>query len=61
MIHIDGSRGEGGGQVLRTALALSVVTGRGFEISRIRAGRRRPGLGRQHLAAVRAAARVGSA
>ena len=61
MIHIDGSQGEGGGQVLRTSLALSLVTGQAFEITRIRAGRKRPGLGRQHLTAAQAAARVGAA
>lgn len=61
MMHIDGSQGEGGGQVLRTSLALSLVTGRAFEITRIRAGRKRPGLGRQHLTAAQAAARVGAA
>ncbi len=55
-ITIDGSRGEGGGQVLRSALALSAVTGRPFRITRIRAGRRKSGLLRQHLTAVRAAA-----
>jgi RNA 3'-terminal phosphate cyclase (ATP) len=60
MLQIDGAQGEGGGQVLRTALALSLVTGQAFEIRRIRAGRKRPGLMRQHLAAVRAAAAVGS-
>ncbi|MFO7496188.1 MAG: RNA 3'-terminal phosphate cyclase, partial [Desulfobacterales bacterium] len=60
MVQIDGAQGEGGGQVLRTALALSLVTGQAFEIRRIRAGRERPGLMRQHLAAVRAAAAVGS-
>jgi RNA 3'-terminal phosphate cyclase (ATP) len=56
LIVIDGAQGEGGGQVLRTALTLSAVTGRGFEIRRIRAGRVRPGLRPQHVAAVRAAA-----
>jgi RNA 3'-terminal phosphate cyclase (ATP) len=66
LIPVDGSRGEGGGQILRAALALSTVTGQGFEIARIRAGRARPGLRPQHLAAVRAAtlvcgARVGGA
>jgi RNA 3'-terminal phosphate cyclase (ATP) len=61
MLQIDGAQGEGGGQVLRSALALSLVTGRAFEIRRIRAGRGRPGLMRQHLAAVRAAAAVSSA
>lgn len=55
-IIIDGSRGEGGGQVLRTALALSAVTGRPFAIERIRARRERPGLQRQHLTAVEAVA-----
>jgi len=61
MLQIDGAQGEGGGQVLRSALALSLVTGQAFEIRRIRAGRQRPGLMRQHLAAVHAAAAVGSA
>jgi RNA 3'-terminal phosphate cyclase (ATP) len=60
-ITIDGSQGEGGGQVLRTSLALSLLTGRPFAISKIRAGRRKPGLLRQHHAAVAAAARVGRA
>ena len=60
-IEIDGSAGEGGGQVLRTALALSLVTGRPFRIDRIRAGRAKPGLLRQHLTAVQAASEVGRA
>ena len=60
-ISIDGSEGEGGGQLLRTALSLSLVTGMPFRIERIRAGRRKPGLLRQHLTAVHAAARVGRA
>ena len=55
-VHIDGSQGEGGGQILRTSLSLSVLTGRPVEFTRIRAGRSRPGLQPQHLAAVRAAA-----
>ncbi|MEM9189250.1 MAG: RNA 3'-terminal phosphate cyclase [Myxococcota bacterium] len=54
-IAIDGSLGEGGGQVLRTALSLSAITGRSFRIERIRAGRAKPGLLRQHLTAVHAA------
>src|SRR5579859_5596014 len=58
MIHIDGSFGEGGGQILRTALGLSMVTGRAFRIEKIRAGREKPGLLRQHLTAVNAAASV---
>ena len=61
MVVIDGSMGEGGGQVLRTALGLSLVTGRAVRVEKIRAGRRRPGLMRQHLTAVRAAAAVGAA
>src|SRR5690242_7527890 len=61
MIIIDGSFGEGGGQILRTSLTLSLVTGKPLRIERIRAGRKSPGLLRQHLAAVNAAARVGYA
>jgi RNA 3'-terminal phosphate cyclase (ATP) len=57
-ITLDGSRGEGGGQILRTALALSAATGRAFLIEKIRAGRKKPGLAAQHLASVRAAAAV---
>ncbi|HEX9983397.1 MAG TPA: RNA 3'-terminal phosphate cyclase, partial [Thermoanaerobaculia bacterium] len=61
MIVIDGSQGEGGGQILRSSLALSLVTGKPFRIERIRARRQKPGLLRQHLTAVMAAARVGAA
>ncbi|MBZ0152019.1 MAG: RNA 3'-terminal phosphate cyclase, partial [Planctomycetes bacterium] len=50
MIHIDGAFGEGGGQVLRTALGLSVATGQPFSIAGIRRHRQKPGLQRQHLA-----------
>lgn len=60
-ITIDGSAGEGGGQVLRSSLTLSLVTGRPFRIQNIRAARKRPGLLRQHLTAVRAAADIGKA
>lgn len=58
MIHLDGSIGEGGGQVLRTALALSIATGQGFVLDRVRAGRAKPGLLRQHLTGLRAAAEI---
>jgi len=61
MITIDGSYGEGGGQVLRSSLSLSLVTGKPFRIENIRAGRRKPGLLRQHLTAVKAATEIGSA
>lgn len=61
MIDIDGSAGEGGGQVLRSALALSLVTGRAFRLTNIRAHRKNPGMMRQHLTAVRAAAEIGGA
>ena len=60
-LTIDGALGEGGGQVLRSALALSIVTGRPFRIENIRAGRKKPGLLRQHLTAVNAAARIANA
>lgn len=61
MIVIDGSEGEGGGQVLRAALACSLATGRPFRIERIRGGRPKPGLMRQHLTAVEAACAIGAA
>ena len=58
MLRIDGSFGEGGGQILRSALSLAMVTGRAFGIENIRAGRRPPGLRPQHLKAVEGAAAV---
>jgi RNA 3'-terminal phosphate cyclase (ATP) len=58
MLTIDGSYGEGGGQVLRTALALSSISGQPIRVEHIRAGRKKPGLRPQHLTAVRAAAAV---
>lgn len=58
MIELDGSIGEGGGQILRTSLALSMCTGQPFTIERIRAKRAKPGLMRQHLTCVQAAAAV---
>ncbi len=58
MITIDGSFGEGGGQVLRTSLGLSMLTGKPFHIYNIRAGRKKPGLLNQHLTCVRAAAEI---
>lgn len=61
MIIIDGSKGEGGGQVLRTSLGLSVLTGQAFRIENIRARRNKPGLMRQHLTAVCAAAQISGA
>lgn len=57
-IEIDGSMGEGGGQVLRTALSLSAVTGQAFRMVNIRAGRERPGFLRQHLTAALATAEL---
>lgn len=61
MLTIDGSMGEGGGQVLRSSLALSLMTGTSFRMTNIRAGRARPGLMRQHLASVEAATQIGDA
>lgn len=61
LITIDGSAGEGGGQIMRSALALSLVTRKPFRITNIRAGRQKPGLLRQHLTAVQAATQIGDA
>ncbi|MFQ5862748.1 MAG: RNA 3'-terminal phosphate cyclase [Candidatus Brocadiales bacterium] len=60
-LRIDGSFGEGGGQILRTSLTLSAITGTPFEIFNIRAGRKAPGLRPQHLQAVRAIQQVSGA
>lgn len=61
VLKIDGSTGEGGGQIIRTALALSMLTGTPIEISNIRAGRAKPGLMRQHLMCVRASQEIANA
>lgn len=59
MVELDGSSGEGGGQILRTSLALSLITHKPFHLRNIRARRSRPGLQPQHLMSVQAAAAVG--
>lgn len=56
MLQINGSYGEGGGQILRTSLSLAAITGQSIQIDRIRAGRAKPGLAMQHLTGVRAVA-----
>jgi RNA 3'-terminal phosphate cyclase (ATP) len=61
MLTIDGSFGEGGGQMIRSSLALSLVTGKPFRIYNVRARREKPGLRQQHLTAVNAAALIGGA
>lgn len=58
MIEIDGAQGEGGGQIVRSSLALSTLTQQPIRLKRIRAGRKKPGLMRQHLACVRAASAI---
>lgn len=58
MIVVDGSMGEGGGQILRSSLSLSMLSGSPLKVEKIRAGRRKPGLMRQHLTAVLAAQKV---
>jgi RNA 3'-terminal phosphate cyclase (ATP) len=61
MIELDGSFGEGGGQILRSSLALPLLTGKAFHLRNVRARRAKPGLRPQHLMSVRAAATIGSA
>jgi RNA 3'-terminal phosphate cyclase (ATP) len=60
MITIDGSHGEGGGQIVRNTCALSLVTGQPFRITDIRGGREKPGLMRQHVTAIEAACAIGN-
>lgn len=60
-LELDGAQGEGGGQILRSALTLSMITGTPFRIERLRAKRAKPGLLRQHLTAVQAAAEISGA
>jgi RNA 3'-terminal phosphate cyclase (ATP) len=55
---IDGSYGEGGGQILRSTLALFIITRKPVQIVNIRAGRKKPGLRPQHLTSVKAAVAV---
>ncbi len=57
-VEIDGSFGEGGGQILRTALSLSCITGRSLKLFNIRKGRKKPGLMPQHITCVNAAAKI---
>jgi len=57
-VFVDGSTGEGGGQILRTSLALTCITGKSLHIENIRAARRNPGLAKQHLSCVQAACQI---
>ncbi|KPJ68532.1 MAG: hypothetical protein AMJ43_00185 [Coxiella sp. DG_40] len=57
-VFIDGSTGEGGGQILRTSLALTCITGKALHIENIRSSRRNPGLAKQHLSCVQAACQI---
>ena len=61
LIELDGATGEGGGQILRSALTLSMITGQPFRIKNIRANRSKPGLMRPHLVAVQSAAAISDA
>ena len=61
IIEIDGSLGEGGGQILRSSLTLSILTGKPFRITKIRANRKKPGLKAQHIVAVDASAVISRA
>lgn len=61
MLEIDGSYGEGGGQILRTALALSCITGKRIHIFNIRKGRKKPGLMQQHLTCIKSAKQISDA
>ncbi len=61
MLHLNGSHGEGGGQLLRTSLSLAALLGESVRITDIRAGRAKPGLRPQHLTAVQAVARISGA
>ena len=61
MVSIDGNLGEGGGQILRTCLSLSLISGKPFRIFNIRSGRSKPGLQAQHLSAVLLSQKVGRA
>ena len=60
-ITIDGGQGEGGGQIVRTSLALSCITGQPLRMINVRAGRPKPGLANQHLTAIRAAQQISTA
>ena len=59
MITIDGAEGEGGGQVVRNACALSLFNGQPFHVTNVRGGREKPGLMRQHVTAIEAACAIG--
>ena len=60
-VTIDGSQGEGGGQIVRTSLTLSCITGQPVRMVNVRAGRPKPGLAHQHLTSIRAAQQISSA